>query len=537
MNNSTDINIPSAQDFVLNSEQWNILTPSGFQPFLGFRVREEQETLVVTLVNGQQLTCTYEHEILTDRGCVCAMDLFRDDQVQTVDGFVSIESVEPGPTTTVYDPVDVQNGHQFIGNSIIQFQCIFLDEFAFVPENIAQDFMTSVFPTISSGQTTKLFIVSTPKGYNLFYKLWNDAEHKRNSYFPIGFTWRDVPGRDALDENGENIWEKEMRRNMGEMGNFEQEFNCSFQGSADTLIPSWKLAQLSYADPIYTRGDLKIYRKPVYTNDDGPAHIYLVTVDIGQGQGLDYSVINVTDISESPFRQVAVWRNNTLIPALVAPMIKEIAQYYANAFVFLEINGEAGIIADMLVNDLEYENVISVFSHPKKGQQLSTSFHPKARFGLRVTEATKRIGCSGFKSMMLNDRYIINDYETLRELTTYVAKNKSFAAEQGCHDDCISTLVLVGWLSLQAGFEEYIGISMRKLLMSGHETATFDAPFIGIFNVLDTPPQLGPCGFYVVDDPDFWREQPAQPVDDDELDLFNEENWLASNTLMPSKKH
>jgi len=97
------------------------------------------------------------------------------------------------------------------------FNILFLDEFAFVPENIAGDFMTSVFPTISSGKTTKLFIVSTPNGYNLFYKIWNDAEEKRNSYFPIGFTWRDVPGRDEE-------WADEMRRNLGSEQAWEQEF-------------------------------------------------------------------------------------------------------------------------------------------------------------------------------------------------------------------------------------------------------------------------------------------------------------------------
>ena len=387
------------------------------------------------------------------------------------------------------------------------FNIILLDEFAFVAENIATEFMTSVYPTITSGKTTKLFIVSTPSGYNLFFKIWNDAQEKRNSYKTIGFTWRDVPGRTALNEAGENIWEKETRQNIGDM-QFEQEFECSFMGSANTLIPAWRLKQLSYKDPIEIQGDLRIYKKPVHNSDEGDAHIYLVTVDIGQGQGLDYSVINVTDISVNPFVQVAVWRNNKISPALLPPMIRDIGLYYNSAYVFIEINMEGLAVADMLHNDLEYPGVLKIHAHQKKGQQLSGGFGINCRNGLKVTEATKRIGCSGLKTLIEKDKYVINDYQTLRELTTYVVHLKSYAAEVGNNDDCVSTLVLVGWLTLQMGFENFVGLSMRKLLMEKHEPVSFELGTIGIMGDLERPSIIGKTaeGQEIIEDNDFWRE-------------------------------
>ena len=387
------------------------------------------------------------------------------------------------------------------------FNVILLDEFAFVPENIALEFMTSVYPTITSGKTTKMFIVSTPSGYNLFYKIWNDAEEKRNTYIPIGFDWRDVPGRTELNELGENIWEKETRQNIGDM-QFEQEFACSFQGSANTLIPANKLAMLGFKEPIETKGDLKIYTKPIRASDDSAAHVYQITVDIGMGQGLDYSVINVTDISESPFRQVAIWRNNRLSATMIAPIIRDIGQYYNDAFVLMEINLEGHAVAEMLHAELAYPSVMTVTPHPKKGQLLSGGFGLKSRFGLKMTEATKRIGCSGLKTLFEHDKYIVNDYQTLRELTTFIVHNKSYAAEVGNNDDTVMSLVLLGWLTLQLGYENYVGISMRRLLMEQGNTMTFDLPALGYLGDLEQTSVIGTTagGVEIVDDQDFWKD-------------------------------
>lgn len=395
------------------------------------------------------------------------------------------------------------------------FNILFLDEFAFVPENVALDFMTSVFPTISSGNTTKLFIVSTPAGYNLFYKIFNDAMEGRNSYKPIAYTWRDVPGRDKVNAQGENIWEKEIRQNMSNDQKWAQEFECDFLGSANTLIASWKLAQLSYVEPKEERGKFKMYHKPVHQKDDAPGHVYVVTVDVGQGQQEDFSVIVVTDITESPFRQAGVFRDNDTKPAQLAPQIRDIARYYNSAHVLIEINGEGLAVADMLMTELEYENVIAIYPHPKKGQKLSSGFHPRARPGIKMSEATKRIGCTGLKSLIENDKLIISDWQTMRELTTFVGKKsarganiKTYEAEVGQHDDTVLPLVLLGWLTLQSEFENYVGLSMRQLLMEGGAPPSLDEPFIGILGDLSQTVVIekSPLGYDVIDDPSFWRD-------------------------------
>lgn len=381
------------------------------------------------------------------------------------------------------------------------FNILFLDEFAHVPENIAGEFMTSVFPAISSGKTTKLFVISTPNGYNLFYKIWNDSEEKRNTYKTIGFTWRDVPGRD-------DAWAEEMRKNLGEQA-FQQEFECSFQGSANTLIPGYKLAQMTYMTPVEDRGDMKIYVKPIRADERDPAHVYVMTVDTSQGHEQDYAAISVFDISIAPFRQVAAFRRNNLAPQLLAPLVKQIGQYYCNAFVLVEINDVGLTVADSLHTELEYENLIYVRSHPKKGQMLAGGFNPKARMGLRMTQATKRIGCAQLRVMIERDQLLITDYQTLRELTTFVAKGNTYQAEEGAHDDCVMTLVILGWLTAQSGFENYVGLSMRRMLMNQAEPVTLEEPFVGFFDVQPDvvwdEVAINPSRYTVVEDTDFWK--------------------------------
>lgn len=281
--------------------------------------------------------------------------------------------------------------------------------------------------------------------------------------------------------------------------------NCSFQGSANTLIPAYKLAQMVYQSPVEVRGDLKIYTKPIRADANTPSHVYVATVDTSQGQEQDYSIVNVFDVSVSPFRQVAVFRKNNIAPQLFAPIVRDILRHYCNAFVLIEINDVGIMVADMLHAELEYENIICVKSHPKRGQIMAGNFVPKARLGLRVTQATKRIGCAALRAMIEKDQLVLFDYDTIHELTTFVLNGSRYEASPGKHDDIVMTMVLMGWLSGQQGFEDYIGLSMRKALMNQYEPVTLDEPFAGIF---DPPPDIDwgdPSGYPVVRDDDFWK--------------------------------
>jgi hypothetical protein len=398
------------------------------------------------------------------------------------------------------------------------FNIVFLDEFAFVPANIALEFMASVFPVISSGKTTKLFIVSTPQGFNLFYKIFADAEKGRNSYKHLAYTWRDVfyaRNPDATEEEALKWKDEAIKLMANDTQKFMQEYECDFLGSSNALISPWKLTQLSFIPPLELRGPLRVYDKPIYLTDEGPAHVYICTVDVAQGQDKDSSVIQVIDITLSPFKQVAIYQDKTIKPAQLAPVCVQIAKWYNDAYLFFEINGEALLPAQLCMENLEYGNIIQIFMHKKKGQQLSSGFHPSSRMGLKSSEATKRIGATGLKSLVENDQLLIRDYDTIQQLTTFVGKvNKRtglatiYEAEVGNHDDCVLPLVLLGWLSAQSGFENYIGLSMRQLLMEGRDPLDIEPPFAGFFNPAQGPAVIDvtPAGFDVVEDVDrdFW---------------------------------
>jgi hypothetical protein len=176
------------------------------------------------------------------------------------------------------------------------YNLIFLDEFAFVPKNMADEFFTSTYPVISSGKTTKVIIVSTPYGLNHFYKMWTDAVEKRSLYKPVEVHWSMVPGRDAK-------WKEETIRNTSEE-QFRQEFETEFIGSSATLISGSKLRSLAFNNPLSSRDGFDIYEEPL------PNHFYIVNVDCSEGVLRDYSALSVIDVTTIPYKVVAKFRKN-----------------------------------------------------------------------------------------------------------------------------------------------------------------------------------------------------------------------------------
>jgi len=330
------------------------------------------------------------------------------------------------------------------------FNMIFLDEFAYVPQNVAEEFFSSVYPTISSGQETKVFIVSTPHGMNLYYKLWTDASNGRNSYIPIDVHWSDVPGRDEK-------WKEETIANTSEE-QFRTEFECDFVGSVHTLISPSKLKTLAYVDPVFKNGEgFKVYAKPE------EKHVYVMTVDVSRGTGQDYSAFSIIDITTSPYKLVATFRNNTMSPLVFPNAIHVAAKQYNNAHVLVEINDMGGQVADVLHAELEYENILSATMRGRKGQVLDGGFGAgQSQFGVRTTEVVKRTGCSILKSLVESDRMVIQDFDVIKELFAFVAKKNSFEAEVGYNDDLVMTLVLFGWLSTQPYFKDLSSLDIRK---------------------------------------------------------------------------
>jgi hypothetical protein len=331
------------------------------------------------------------------------------------------------------------------------YNIIFLDEFAFVPPNIAEMFFSSVYPTISSGQKTKMVIVSTPYGMNQFYKLWSDAENKRNDYVPIEVHWSEVPGRD------EEWKEKTIRNTSAEQ--FAQEFECEFLGSVNTLISPAKIKNMVFKTPKTSSGGLDVYEDPIKENT------YVITVDVARGVNKDYSAFTVIDVSKMPFKIVAKFRNNDIKPLLFPHTIDRVGKAYNHAHVLVETNDLGQQIAEALQFELEYDNLLMTTNRGRSGQILGAGFSGRgAGFGVKMTKQIKKIGCANIKTLVESDKIQINDFNIVEEMSTFVRRGQSWQAEEGNTDDLMMCLVIFGWLSNQPFFKEMTDTNARQML-------------------------------------------------------------------------
>ena len=373
--------------------------------------------------------------------------------------------------------VELENGSKILAASTsssavrgMSFNIIFLDEFAFVPNHIAEQFFSSVYPTISSGKSTKVIIISTPNGMNMFYKLWHDAERGKNEYVTTEVHWSQVPGRDAA-------WKEQTIKNTSER-QFEQEFECNFLGSVDTLISAAKLRAMVYEDPVERRNGLDVYVPPEKD------HEYVMTVDVSRGTNNDYSAFIVYDITTIPYKIVAKYKNNMIKPILFPNIIDTVARNYNKAYVLVEVNDIGGQVADIMQFDLEYENLLMCAMRGRAGQIVGQGFSHKSQLGLKMTSTVKKTGCSNLKALIEDDKLIIPDYDIIAELTTFIQKHNSFEAEEGCNDDLAMCLVIFSWLAVQPYFKELTSDDIRKRIFEDQRESIEEdmAPFGFILN-------------------------------------------------------
>ena len=354
--------------------------------------------------------------------------------------------------------LELENGSKISANSTSSsavrggsYNVIFLDEFAFIPNNIADQFFASVYPTISSGKKTKVIIVSTPHGMNHFYRMWHDAERSKNEYVPTDVHWSEVPGRDE-------VWKKQTIANTSEQ-QFKVEFETEFLGSVDTLISPSKLNSLVYDDPRTNGEGMDVYEDP---QDE---HDYLITVDVARGVGIDYSAFVIVDITTFPHRVVAKFRNNEIKPMLFPSVIHEMAKAYNDAYILCEVNDIGDQVASILNFDLEYSNVLMCSMRGRAGQIVGQGFSgKKTQLGVKMSKTVKKVGCSNLKTLVEEDKVVFRDYNIISELTTFIQKNNSFEAEEGCNDDLAMCMVIYAWLVAQDYFKELTDQDVRKRL-------------------------------------------------------------------------
>ena len=327
---------------------------------------------------------------------------------------------------------------------------LYIDEAAIIPNNVAEQFFTSVYPTISAGTTTKILLTSTPLGYNHFWKFWNEAEQGLNGFVPLFIPYDRIPGRDKA-------WADEQRSMLGEL-KFNQEVLCRFLGSSNTLINPDTIGRMSVKPYIYSKDGLDVFVEPE------EEHVYMLVADTSRGVGGDYSAFTVMDITSYPHSVVAKYRSNKISPLLFPNIIYKVAKDYNKAYCLIEINDNGQQVADSLYMDLEYENVFFVGSNSKSGQYLSGGFSNGATLGVRTTKQVKRLGCTTFKSLVESTKLLIHDPDIINEISTFIEVRGSHKADEGYFDDLVMTLVLFSWATNESFFKDLTDTNLRKAL-------------------------------------------------------------------------
>jgi len=382
--------------------------------------------------------------------------------------------LQQGVTTWNKGDIELENGSKVFtaatsssgirGKSV---NMLYVDETAIIPNNIADDFFTAVYPTISAGETTKILLSSTPLGYNHFWKFWNDAEQGNNDFVPLFIHYSRIPGRDEK-------WAEAQRRQLGDL-KFNQEVLCKFLGSSLTLISASTIGAMSPTGYTHSKEGLDVIEAPE------KGHTYVLVADTAKGVGGDYSAFSVIDVTEVPYKQVAKYRNNKISPLLYPSVIYKVATDYNQAYVLIEINSSEQV-PNILYSELEYENILFV-NRTTNGQVVTGGFGGGAvQFGVNTDKKVKRIGCMNFKSLVEENKLLIRDVDTIAEISTFIEKKGTYMADDTYHDDLVMTLVLFSWLTTNPYFKDLNNVNMREKMYEMHIKQIED--------------ELTPFGFY-----------------------------------------
>lgn len=353
--------------------------------------------------------------------------------------------------------MELENGSRVIASATsssgirgFSISLLYLDEFAHVESGVAEEFFTAVFPTLSSGKDTKILISSTPNGFNLYKKFWDDAVLGTNGFVPLRFDWWEHPDRDQK-------WADEQRAVLGEL-KYSQEVLMEFLGSSMTLLDGATLRKMTAIAPIKTFKDqyfgLKIYQPPK------KEHKYVMTVDVSRGRHLDASAFMVIDVTDYPHRIVASYNNSNIAPLMYAGVIYQLAVQYNNAYVLIEINDVGAQVAEELYYTYEYGEMFWTKSGDVLGKQGADPYP-----GIRTTKKTKRIGCANLKDIIERTHFIVDDALAISELSTFTQnKAGSYEADLNCHDDMCTCLWLYAWLAIQPWFNDLFDASIRNAM-------------------------------------------------------------------------
>lgn len=321
--------------------------------------------------------------------------------------------------------------------------CIIIDEMAFIPKNVIDEFFASVIPIISSSKNSKAIAVSTANGaQGLYYELWQQAiaGESSNDWKPFRIDWWEVPGRD-------NAWKEQQILAIGQ-DRWNQEFANEFTSSSfkklipDDIIEKHKLKLTEFKKngiaagkimQIVSLDETKIYTFKMW-HEFQSGHCYLLAADIAEGVGLDTSVIYIWDVTNTGnIIQCAKFSANNVSVSELAFVCQRMAKLYANPYIAVERNGIGVGFIDILRNVYNYDNIV-----------IET---PTGEYGIRSHVQVKAKACLWMREMLTTDNldWTIYDGELLDEMVTFVKKSSKmhmvYAAINKAHDDHICTLL------------------------------------------------------------------------------------------------
>ena len=448
-----------------------ITLDKGLQPFKLYPCQKEKVKCImdnrrVVLMEGRQ-----QGKTVTSAACILHYTIFQEDKTVAIMANKSSAArevlnryqimyenlpiwMQQGVKTWNKGDVELENNSKVLtaattaaairGKSV---NWLYIDEAAIIPNNIADEFFTSVYPTISAGETTKILLTSTPLGYNHFWKFWNESVKGVNGFANMFIPYYEIPGRDEK-------WLEEQKQLLGQV-KFNQEVMCEFLGSTNTLINSNTIGALSTIDPEFQNANLDIYESPKEN------HYYAMAVDTARGIGGDYSAFVVIDITEMPYKVVAKYRDNEIAPMLFPDVIGKVGRDYNDAFILIEVNDIGQQVVEILHQEIEYENILSTVTE-KNRQFVSPGFGKSTKLGVNTSKQVKRQGCFTFKSLLEEQKLLVFDEHIIHEISTFIEKGNTYQADEGYHDDLVMCMVLFGWLSSQQFFKDMTDINTRE---------------------------------------------------------------------------
>lgn len=353
--------------------------------------------------------------------------------------------IRAGVTSYNKGSIEFENGSRIVSQTTtgntgrgMSISLLYCDEFAFVMPNIAEEFWTSISPTLATGG--RAILTSTPNSdEDTFATIWKQAEDKfdeygneqelgTNGFHSFIAHWSEHPDRDEE-------WKAAEIGRIGEE-KFRREYGCEFLVFDETLINSLKLVNMTGISPITNMGQIRWYKKP--TSD----YTYCIALDPSMGTGGDYAAIQVFELPT--YKQVAEWQHNTTaIPGQIR-VLSEVCKYLVEQtqnpqgiYWSVENNG-IGEAALIVINDFGEENIPGLFvSEPiRKGHVR------KFRKGFNTTHSTKITACSRLKTMVENDKMEVLSKPLISELKNFVATSSSYQAKPGTTDDLVSATLL-----------------------------------------------------------------------------------------------